>query len=154
MKKQGLKILFLSAICAMTAGSVCAEEHYLVGGNTDSGWNTGDARSTVAMMKVSDDVWVWCGKLTVANGDDGRFKIPNGVKSWNGYWAPSQDYVLSSEWSDLSENSDGDNKYKVAEEGLYKITINTSTKKIKAEKLTEPSKDGDYYQIGSVANYY
>ena len=34
------------------------------------------------------------------------------------------------------------------------MTINTSTLKIKAEKLAEPSKDGDYYLIGSVDDYY
>lgn len=132
-----------------------AEDHYLVGGCTASGWNAGAFnRSPVAMVNVSDNVWVWAGKLTIGDGDDGRFKIPDSDGGWDGYWAPAQGTVLTSEWSDLSTNSSGDYKYCVAEEGVYRVTINTNTQKIKAEKLTEPSKDGDYYLIGSVNDYY
>lgn len=154
--KRTIKLLLLAVLGTWMAGSAMADEHYLVGGCTDSGWNTGEnTRSTVAMMQVSDDVWVWCGKLTTGEGDNGRFKIPDGAGSWNGYWAPAQGTILTSEWSDLSTNSDGDNKYCVAEEGYYKVTINTNTKKIKAEKLTEPTtKEGDYYLINTVADYY
>lgn len=137
------------------AGSAWAEDHYLVGGCTASGWESGDwQRSPVAMVNVADNVWVWAGKLTVGDGDNGRFKIPNSGGGWDGYWAPEQGTVLGTEEKDLSTSSEGDNKYCVAEEGIYKVTINTSSLKIKAEKLTEPSKDGDYYLISSVADYY
>jgi len=154
--KKNLKLFLLTVLGMWMAGSAWADEHYLVGGCTDSGWNTGEnTRSTVAMMQVSDNVWVWCGKLTTGEGDNGRFKIPDGADSWNGYWAPAQGTVLTSDWSILSTSGEGDNKYCVAEEGYYKVTINTSTKQIKAEKLTEPTtKDGDYYLINSVADYY
>ncbi len=154
--KKNLKLFLLTVLGTWMAGSAWADEHYLVGGCTDSGWNTGEnTRSTVAMMQVSNDVWVWCGKLTTGEGDNGRFKIPEGADSWNGYWAPAQGTVLTSEWSSLSTSGDGDYKYCVAEEGYYKVTINTNTKQIKAEKLTEPAtKDGDYYLINSVADYY
>ena len=55
-----------------------AEDHYLVGGCTASGWNAGAFnRSPVAMVNVSENVWVWAGKLTIGDGDDGRFKIPD-----------------------------------------------------------------------------
>ena len=159
MKKTILKLALFTICIGWTGSKVWADEleqHYLVGGCTDSGWNTGEnTRSTVAMMQVSNDVWVWCGKLTTGEGDNGRFKIPNGADNWNGYWAPAQGTVLTSDWSDLSTSSDGDNKYCVSEEGYYKVTINTNTLKIKAEKLSEPTtKDGDYYLIGSVADYY
>ena len=132
-----------------------AEDHYLVGGCTASGWESGEwKRTPVAMVNVGENVWVWAGKLTVGEGDNGRFKIPNSADGWDGYWAPEQGTVLTSEWSDLSTNGSGDYKYCVAEEGIYRVTINTSTLKIKAEKLAEPSKDGDYYLIGSVDDYY
>lgn len=137
------------------AGSALAEEHYLVGGCTASGWNAGeDTRSAVAMMNVSENTWIWCGKITVGEGDNGRFKIPNGAGSWDGYWAPEQGTVLTSEWSDLSTSGDGDKKYCVSEEGIYKVTINTNTLKIKAEKLTEPTLTDGYYQLGTVEDYY
>ena len=155
--KKNFKFLFLTVLGTWMAGSAMAEEHYLVGGNTASGWNTGeDTRSTVAMMNVSENTWIWCGKLTVGDpdNDNGRFKIPSSADGWDGYWAPAQNTYLTSEWSDLSTSGAGDNKFRIAEEGIYKITINTSTLKIKAEKLTEPTKDGDYYQIGTVADYY
>ena len=153
--KQNFKLFLLTVLGIWMAGSAWAEEHYLVGGCTDSGWNTGSYhRLGVAMQKINSDTWVWYGKLTVGEGDNGRFKIPDGIGSWDGYWAPSQGTVLTSDWSDLSTNGGGDYKFCVSEEGLYKVTINTTTKKIKAEKLTnEPSKDGDYYLIGSVADF-
>lgn len=155
MNKSKIKTILIALLLASTANSAWAEDHYLVGGCTASGWNTSEyTRSPVAMVNVSDNVWVWSGKLTVGEGDDGRFKIPNSANGWDGYWAPAQGTILTSEWSDLSTNSSGDNKYCVAEEGIYRVTINTNTLKIKAEKMTEPSKDGDYYLIGSVDDYY
>lgn len=154
--KNNLKLIIIAVLCMWMGQKTSAEEHYLVGGCTDSGWNAGSYnRIGVAMMKVNNtDTWVWYGKLTTGEGDAGRFKIPNSIGGWDGYWAPAQGTVLTSEWSDLSTSSNGDYKFCVAEEGLYKVTIDTSNKKIKAEKLTNaPSKDGDYYLIGSVADF-
>lgn len=153
--KRNLKLTLVSVLCFCFGHTVWAEDHFLVGGATASGWNAGAYnRSPVAMVNVSEYLWTWAGKLTVGEGDAGRFKIPSSADGWDGYWAPAQGTVLTSEWSDLSENSSGDYKYCVAEEGIYRIYINTSTKKIKAEKLTEPTKDGDYYQIATVNDYY
>jgi hypothetical protein len=153
--KRNVKLFLLSAVCMLTAGNVWAEDHYLVGGCTASGWNSGEwQRTPVAMVNVAENVWVWSGTLSVADGDNGRFKIPNQAEGWDGYWAPNQGTVLTSEWSDLSTNGNGDYKYCVSEAGVYRVTINTSELKIKAEKVAEPSKDGDYYLIGSVDDYY
>ncbi|MBQ9668466.1 MAG: SusF/SusE family outer membrane protein [Prevotella sp.] len=149
--KKLLAFMVLS-VFALTAN---AEDHYLVGGCTPSGWSSGAwERSAVAMVNIAADEWIWTGKLTVADGDDGRFKIPNSAGGWDGYWAPEQDYLLTEEWADLSTSGDGDYKYRVAEEGIYKVTINTATLKIKAEKLAEPQKDGDFYVLTTVADYY
>ena len=153
--KNNLKLIIIAVLCMWMGQKMSAEEHYLVGGCTASGWNTGEyTRSPVAMVNVSENVWVWAGKLTVGEGDNGRFKIPNTSGDWSGYWAPNQGTVLTSEWSDLSTDGTDDKKFCVSAEGIYRITINTSTLKIKAEKMSEPSKDGDYYLIGSVNDYY
>ena len=148
-------LLFLALAAAGLQGR--ADEYYLVGGCTDSGWNAGEwERSAVRAYTADGTTWVWAGKLTTGSGDDGRFKIPNGTGEWHaGYWAPSQGTVLTSEWSGMDDNGDSnDYKWCVSEEGYYLITFKTDTKQIKAEKLTAPSKDGDYYLISSVSDYY
>ena len=120
--KKLLTLMALSAL-ALTAS---AEDHYLVGGCTPSGWTGGEwERSAVAMVNVAPYTWIWTGKLTVAEGDDGRFKIPDSAGGWDGYWAPEQDCLLTDEWTDLSTSGEGDFKYRVAEEGIYKVTLNT-----------------------------
>ena len=120
--KKNLRLLLLTVLGCWMAGSAWAEDHYLVGGCTASGWESGDwQRSPVAMVNVADNVWVWAGKLTVGDGDNGRFKIPNSGGGWDGYWAPEQGTVLGTEEKDLSTSSEGDNKYCVAEEGIYKV---------------------------------
>lgn len=149
--KRNLKLLALTILGSWMAGDVLAEEHYVVGNATASGWNTGESqRSPVAMMKVSDNIWIWTGKIT---GGDNRFRIPDG--GWGGLWATTNGDLLGSEEKPLKNNQDeGDYSFRVAEDGIYKVTLNTSTTKIKAEKLEEPAKDGDYYQIATVADYY
>ena len=149
--KKVLALFFALACFA----SMNADEYYLVGGCTDSGWNTGSyERSAVRATQTGLDTWVAAVKLTVGEGDNGRFKIPNGANEWGGLWAPSQGTVLTSDWSDLSSNSAGDNKFCVAEEGMYLVSFNTSTMKIKADKLTEPTKDGDVFLISNLNDYW
>ncbi|MBO4550367.1 MAG: hypothetical protein J5733_06520, partial [Bacteroidaceae bacterium] len=150
------KLLFLLLFAAAGLQG-WADEYYLVGGCTDSGWSAGEwERSAVRAYTADGTTWVWAGKLTTGEGDAGRFKIPNGTSEWHaGYWAPSQGTVLTSEWSGMDDNGDSnDYKWCVSEEGYYLITFKTDTKQIKAEKLTAPSKDGDYYLINSVSDYY
>lgn len=151
-----MKKLFGLVLALIFAMNVNAEEHFLVGGCTASGWNSGLwQRSQVQMVKVDDtSEWICCLKLTVGEGDNGRFKIPNSSDGWDGYWAPAQGTVLTSDWSDLSTSGEGDYKWCVEEEGIYLVTINTETNKIKAEKLTAPSKDDNFYLVGSVDDYY
>lgn len=109
------------------------------------------------MVNVKDGIWVWAGTMKVGDGDAGAFKIPNSSGGWNGYWAPSANFVLTSGVeAALSTDGGGDNKYHVAESGMYRVTINTSANPntIKADLLTEPAKDGDYYLISSVDDYF
>ena len=127
-----------------------AEDHYVVG-NATVGWtdNAYD-RSPTAMVNVTENVWVWSGHIST---DGNRFRITDG--GWGGHWATADGDLLGSEEKDLKASQNGgDYSFVVAEEGIYRVTVNTSTLKIKAEKLTEPSKDGGYYLIGSVDDYY
>ena len=150
MKKLIALIFALACFASMNA-----DEYYLVGGCTDSGWSQGSyERSAVRATQTGQDTWAAAVKLTVGEGDNGRFKIPNGANEWGGFWAPSQGTVLTSDWSDLSTNSAGDNKFCVAEEGMYLVSFNTSTMKIKADKLTEPAKDGDVFLISNLNDYW
>ncbi|MBO7068201.1 MAG: hypothetical protein J6W52_05925 [Bacteroidaceae bacterium] len=150
------KLLFtlLLAVSSLTAWA--EEEYYLVGGCTDSGWNTGEwQRSAVRAYTADGTNWAWAGYISAAgDNDDGRFKIPSSIGGWDGFWAPEQNTVITAEGVDLSTNSSGDNKFRLAETGYYLITFNTSDKKIYAQKLTEPSKDSDYFLISSVNDYY
>ena len=150
--KKVLAFVFALACFA----SMNADEYYLVGGCTDSGWNTGAyERSAVRATQTGQDTWAAAVRLTVGEGDNGRFKIPNGGDDWNsGFFAPAQGTVLTSEWSELSKDGKGDNKFCVAEEGMYLVSFNTSTMKIKADKLTEPAKDGEVFLISNLNDYW
>jgi len=146
-------LAFVFALACFT--SMNADEYYLVGGCTECGWNSGAwTRSTVRATQTGENTYAAAVRLTVGDGDAGRFKIPNSGDGWNGFWAPAQGTVLTSEWSDLSTDGTGDNKWCVAEEGMYLVSFNTSTLKIKADKLTEPAKDGDVFLISSLNDYW
>ncbi len=149
--KKNLKLFVLAVLGSWMAGSVMAEDHYVVG-NATVGWvYEAYDRSPAAMVNVSENVWVWSGKISVA--DNVRFRITDG--GWGGHWATSDGDLLGSEEKSLKASQDGgDFSFVVSEEGVYRVTVNTSTLKIKAEKLTEPGKDGDYYKIDNVDDYY
>lgn len=137
------------------AGSAFAEDHYVVG-NATCGWvYEAYDRSPTAMVNVSENVWVWTGRISAKNNNNEtlRFRITDG--GWGGHWATVDGDELGSEEKSLKASQDGgDFSFVVAEDGIYKVTVNTSTLKIKAEKMSEPSKDGDYYLISSVNDYY
>ena len=146
------KLLFTLLLAAATLPG-WADEYYLVGGATECGWTEGEwERSTVRATQTGDNTWVAAVRLTA--GDD-RFKILNGPKEWNdnGIWGADADQELTSSWSDYV-TTNNDQLFRVAEEGMYLVSFNTSTKKIKADKLTEPSKDGEYYLISSLNDYW
>ena len=147
-------LLFLALAAAGLQGR--ADEYYLVGGCTDSGWNAGEwQRSAVRAYTADGTNWAWAGYISTASDDNnGRFKIPNSTGEWDGYWAPAQNTVITSEGVSLSTDGTDDRKFRLAETGYYLITFNTSDMKIYAQKLTEPSKDGDYFLISSVDDYY
>lgn len=73
-----MKKLF-TFICALACSyNMYADQYYLVGGATDSGWGSGEwERSAVRAYSADGTTWVAAVKLTVGEGDNGRFKIPN-----------------------------------------------------------------------------
>ena len=148
--KRTFKILTLLVLGLWTGGNAMAEDHYVNGAGT-VGWLSGNEYnlSPVAMVNVKDDVWVWSGKIK--SGE--RFRITG--LNWGGFWATSDSDVLGTEEKNLKNTQDGgDFSFVVNEEGIYRVTADFTNLKIKAEKMAEPSKDGDYYLIGSVDNYY
>ena len=153
-----MKKLLLTLLLAAAAMPGWADEYYLVGGCTENNWANPPSeynRSTVRAYSGDGTNWAWAGYISrTTSGDDGRFKIPNSATGWDGFWAPEQDKLITAEGVDLSTNSSGDNKFRLAETGYYLIKFNTDTKKIYANKLTEPSKDGDYFLISSLDDYY
>lgn len=126
-----------------------ADDHYVVGAAT-VGW-VYDAydRTPAAMVNVSENVWVWTGTIKANE----RFRITDG--GWGGHWATIDGDVLGSEEKSLKTNQDsGDFSFIVEEGGVYRVTADFTSLTIKAEKMVEPSKDGDYYLIGSVNDYH
>lgn len=150
-----MKKLLITLLLAAAALPGWADEYYLVGSATECGWNAGEwQRSTVRATQTGTNTWVAAVRLTAGEGDN--FKILNGPDEWdnNGIWATSENQVLTSDWQNYSNANDGDKTFCVAEEGMYLVSFNTSTQKIKADKLTEPSKDGDYFLISNLNDYW
>ena len=129
----------------------------IVGGATNAGWTDNEYNRTPGrMVRTAENTWVWAGQLNAKDGNDGNFKIPNSATGWNGYWADEADKQLGIndvEEFTLSTDGSGDKKFHVASTGMYRITINTSTLKMTVEKLKEPSKEGDFYLIGTVEDF-
>ena len=100
------------------------------------------------MTETSTNVFEWTGYFKAS----GEFKILTNKDSWDyGYNPTSATETLSDQNSGIQDRSGGDNKWKVASDGVYKITVNTSDKTIKAESatMTIPTLTDGYYQIGT-----
>ena len=151
------KILLLFLLAAVSLQG-WADEYYLVGGATPTGW-TSDVyhRSPGRATQTGANTYAWAGKLKAydsSNEDGTRFKIPIGNNYNNGIWASEQNQHLTETPSTIESANNGDKKFCVSEEGYYLVSFNTSTSTITAKKLKEPSKDGDYYLISSTDDYY
>lgn len=102
---------------------------YMVGDATPAGW---DINSPTAMVK-NGDIFTYEGPLAV-----GEMKFPVEFR-WDGptYMAEEAgtDITAGGEFTTvLSPNGDPDNKFKVAEAGNYKLTLDTKNLKLKVEK--------------------
>lgn len=151
MNKSKIKTILIALLLACTANSAWAEDHYVNGAGT-VGWLSGNEYNLtpVAMVNVKDNVWVWSGKIK--SGE--KFRITG--LNWGGFWATSDADLLGTEEKSLKNTQNGgDYSFVVAEEGIYRVTADFNSLKIKAEKLAEPTKDGDdFYHIGSIDDYF
>ena len=141
------KLLFTLLLAAVTLPG-WAEELYLVGSAVSIDWNINNAMRATKMTETSTSVFEWTGYFKAS----GEFKILTNKDSWdNGYNPTSATVTLSDQNSGIQDRSGGDNKWKVASDGVYKITVNTSDKTIKAESATMsiPTLTDGYYQIGT-----
>lgn len=142
-------LLFLALAAAGLQGR--AEDLYLVGSALSIGYNIDAALRATTMTETGTNVFEWTGYFK----NTGDFKILTKTDSWddNGYNPLSSPVTLTSDWSSVGLRTEvGDNKWKISTSGTYKITINTSTKQIKAESvnpLNVPTISGDYYLISS-----
>ena len=141
------KLLFTLLLAAVTLPG-WAEDLYLVGSAVSIDWNINNAMRATKMTETSTNVFEWTGYFKAS----GEFKILTDKDSWdNGYNPTSATVTLSDQNSGIQDRSGGDNKWKVASDGVYKITVNTSDKTIKAESatMTIPTLTDGYYQIGT-----
>jgi hypothetical protein len=140
------KLLFTLLLAAATLPG-WAEDLYLVGSAVSIDWNINNAMRATKMTETSANVFEWTGYFKAS----GQFKILTNKDSWDsGYNATSSIVTLSGP-SGIQDRSGGDNQWKVASDGIYKITVNTSDKTIKAESatMTIPTLTDGYYQIGT-----
>lgn len=145
-----MKKLLFTLLLAAAGLPGWAEDLYLVGSAVSIDWNINNAMRATKMTETSANVFEWTGYFKAS----GQFKILTNKDSWDsGYNATSSIVTLSGP-SSIQDRSEGDNQWKVASDGIYKITVNTSEKTIKAESatMTIPTLTDEYYQIGTASD--
>ncbi|MBR6031475.1 MAG: SusF/SusE family outer membrane protein [Bacteroidaceae bacterium] len=138
------KLLFTLLLAAGTLTG-WAEDLYLVGSAVSIDWNINNAMRATKMTETSTNVFEWTGYFKAS----GQFKILTNKDSWDYGYNATSSLVTLSEPSSIQDRSGGDYQWKVASDGIYKITVNTSDKTIKAESatMTIPTLTDGYYQI-------
>ena len=156
-KARLLSLLVLLMTAATGAWAQIHDVLFLVGGGTAAGLSDGDPRSPGAMMKVDDFNWVWYGRLTTGDGDNGALKLSTQESGWDGgYYATSawQSLEPGVEYKLTRDNTD-DRKFSIAQDGLYKVTVSTRPGTIRADLLTGSlTQEDGYYLIGSLDDYF
>ena len=144
-----MKKLFFTLLLVAATLPGWAEDLYLVGNAVSIGWNIKNAMRATKMTETgsSTNVYEWTGYFKAS----GQFKILTNKDSWDYGYNATSSIVILSEPSSIQDRSGGDNQWKVASDGIYKITVNTSEKTIKAESatMTIPTLTDGYYQIGT-----
>ena len=154
------KLFFTLLLAAATLPGWADEPTYLtiVGAATSSGWTDNEWQRTVGrMVRTKENTWVWAGQLYNHGSENSEFVIYSDLTGWdNGYWSTVAHQEVGAndvKEFDLSTAKNADNQFKVMSSGMYRITVNTSTKKMKVEKLSAPSKVGDFYLISNVNEF-
>lgn len=140
MKKIYLSICLIFLLCTT---AFAYDNLYVVGDACSSGW---DPNAALAMTREGDDLFSWSGPLKKNSGKQERFKFLV-ARSWatsltcrldqSGHQviASGEEYDL---YVKLETDGKPDNSFQVAETGVYRIEVNTSTMKMTCTKT------GDY----------
>lgn len=147
INQKTMKKLLFTLLLAAAVLPGWAEDLYLVGNALSVDWNINNALRATKMAETSTNVFEWTGYFKAS----GQFKILTNKDSWDYGYNATSSLVTLSEPSGIQDRSGGDNQWKVASDGVYKITVNTSDKTIKAESatMTIPALTDGYYQIGT-----
>lgn len=123
-------------LAAATLPGWADEPTYLtiVGAATSSGWTDNEWQRTVGrMVRTKENTWVWAGQLYNHGSENSEFVIYSDLTGWdNGYWSTVAHQEVGAndvKEFDLSTAKNADNQFKVMSSGMYRITVNTSTKK-------------------------
>lgn len=137
-----------------------SEEWFINGNSTPIQWtDNAEKHQVTAFIPQNNGTYVWIGKLVTAGDGDG-FKVGRNASSFSGWGDchPSRaDLVINEVGTDNIVSGGDDTKWKISEDGIYKLTItegNSCT--LKCEKFT-PSikKDNEgYYLLGSAEDLF
>ena len=148
------KLLFTLLLAAATLPGWAAD-WFINGDATPIKWTDNENKHRItAFIQQGEGTYVWIGKLV--KGSEG-FKIGQGFTGWGDYHPSSAGLLINEVGTDNIVSGGSDTKWKVSEDGVYKLTItegNPNT--LKCEAYTPSiTKDSDgYYQIGTAADLF
>lgn len=153
MRTSTLILAFFHALL-MYAGMSNSIEYgqlYIVGDATDTSW---DLNSAAEMPRIADGVFEWTGML--AGGKE--FKFMNTREAWHKHIVsvkndvvatPGKEYPLNF-FSDWALDGNLDCKFKVAESGMYTVTVDlTGMRMALSTPIKTPEWPKKFYLIGS-----
>ena len=150
-----MKKLFFTLLLAAATLPGWAADWFINGDATPINWTEDENKHRItAFIQQGEGTYVWIGKLVV--GSEG-FKIGQGFTGWGDYHPSSAGLLINEAVTDNIVSGGSDTKWKVSEDGVYKLTItegNPNT--LKCEAYTPSiTKDSDgYYQIGTAADLF
>ena len=155
INQKTMKKLLFTLLLAAAVLPGWAADWFINGDATPIKW-TDDANKhrITAFIQQGEGTYVWIGKLV--KGSEG-FKIGQGFTGWGDYHPSSAGLLINEVGTDNIVSGGSDTKWKVSEDGVYKLTItegNPNT--LKCEAYTPSiTKDSDgYYQIGTAADLF
>lgn len=143
------------AIYANMSNSIEYNHLYIVGDAIETSWDLGKAPD---MVKISDGVFEWTGNLS-ANKE---FKFMNSKDGWHKHIVSAQNlseiipemvYPLNF-FADWTLDGKKDLKFKVSESGLYTVTVDLTSMRMKVSKsnLAQSAWPEKFYIVGSATD--
>lgn len=143
------------AIYANMSNSIEYSQLYIVGDAIESSWDLGRAPE---MVKISDGVFEWTGNLSAHK----EFKFMNSKDGWHKHIVSAQNlqeiipenvYPLNF-FADWTLDGSKDLKFKVSESGIYTITVDLTSMRMKVSKSnpTVAAWPEKFYIVGSATD--